>query len=246
MIWNIKDSGDPFEQKCYNLISSKIKKYNDFWSTYVGNIGGKPASIKGLSRDLDTKRLLVAQWNYTFLRNVFTTDVLIKRNDNKQVKNQLDLINQEIDFLLSTHLFFNTIEIVDKINSHIEIQPIKQNFNAFIEFRNHLTHNIKPLIKVSNNYYHVPLNFDWFENINIPTNESWIWSEFDFSSLKFQRLSTYFQWCFENSLNLFNQTLDNELKYFSNNLKGLKISEFEPEIKSNKNELKPSSGTTKQ
>ena len=228
MKWNIKDNGDPFEQKCKNLISNKIKKYNVFWSLYVGNNKGKPANIIGLSDDLNTKRLMIAQWNYTLLRNVYTTDVLIKRNAKKQVKNQLDIINQEIDFILATHLFFNTIELVDKINLHIDIKSIKQDFNAFTEFRNHLTHNVKPLIKVSNNYYHVPSNFEWFDNLNISTNDSWIWSEFDFTGIKFQRVSTYFEWCFENSLSLFNKALDNEMNYFSKNLKKKKISDLEP------------------
>lgn len=244
MKWNIKDSGDPFEKKCYRLIHNKIKKYNNFWSTYVGNINGKPANIEGISKDLNIKRLLTAQWNYTILRNVFTTEVIIKRNEKKQVKNQLDLINQEIDFLLSTHLLFNTIEVVDKINSHIEEQPIKHNFNAFIEFRNHLAHNIKPLIKVINKYYHVPLNFEWFENINIQTNESWIWSEFDFSDLKFQRISSYFKWCFEISLNLFNQTLENEISYFSKIFNGLKISDYEPKFNNYPSHQLSSSGYT--
>ena len=222
MIWNIKDSGDPFEKECYTLIVNKIKNYNVFWSSYVGNINGKPAGIEGISKEFDTKRLLIAQWNYTLLRNLFTTEILINRNAKKQVKNQLNLINQEIDFLLATHLLFNTVEIVDKINSHIEIMPIKQNFEAFVEFRNHLTHNIKPLTKIINKYFHVPSNFDWFEDLNIKTNESWIWSEFDFSNLKFQRVSSYFQWCYQNSLDLFNQTLDHEIFYFSNKLKNKK------------------------
>lgn len=243
MKWNIKDYGDPFEKKCYNLISSKVKKYNSFWSLYVGNVKGKPANIIGVSKDLDRKRLLVAQWNYTFLRNIYTTEVLIKRNKNKQVKDTSDIINQEIDFLLATHLFFNSIELVDKINSHINIQPIKQKFKAFTEFRNHLTHNIKPLIKISNKYYHVPINFEWFDNISIQTNESWIWSEFDFSGINFQRVSKYFKWCLEKSLDLFNKTLDNELNYFSINLNNKKISDFEPKINKNNNELEPASGT---
>ena len=152
MQWNIKDLGDPFEKNCLPLINSKLRNYNVFWSLYVGNKNAKPVDINGITKEFNTKRLLIAQWNYTFLRNVFTTEVLRKRNEDKQVKNVINIINQEIDFLLATHLLFNTIELVDKINSQIGKPLIRQKYNAFIELRNHLTHNIRPKIKFIDNY----------------------------------------------------------------------------------------------
>lgn len=244
MNWNIKDSGDPFEKKCCHLIINKIKGYNDFWSRYVGNIAGKPAKIEGISYDINEKRLLIAQWNYTILRNVYATKILLKRNEKKQVKNQEDIINQEIDFLLSTHLFYNTIEIINKIKFQIDIEIKEAQHKDFIEFRNHITHNVKPLIKILNNFYHVPENFDWFLDLNMPKNKSWIWSELDSSGLKFQRLSKFFEWCFQKTLTIFNQILHEELEYFSRNLNDKKISDTIPEIKKTTNKLQPVSGTT--
>jgi hypothetical protein len=246
MQYNIKDHGDPFEKKCYNLISNKIRDYKLFWSDYVGNNNGKPENINGISEEINKKRILVAQWNYTLLRNVYTTQKLYERNKNKKARDISNAIDQEVDFIISTHLLFNTIEIIRKIEKTIEKKDvIKENWAGFIEFRNCLTHNIKPLTKIEQNIYHVPKNFDWFLSNNTSTDESWIWSDKDFfKNLQFQQFPSFLDWCFQKSITVFNDILNEEIIYFSHNMAGKTISSA-PEYKTNNNNiLKPKSGTT--
>lgn len=120
MNWNIKDHGDPLEKECSDFISLNIPTYNEFWSLYVGNDNGKPALIEGFSPKLNMERLYVAQWNYTLLRNIYATQTIYNRNINGEMENGKYPIEQEKDYILSTHLFYNTIEVIDKISRKIQ------------------------------------------------------------------------------------------------------------------------------
>ena len=233
MKWNVKDAGDPLERKCHDLITKQLKKYQEFWSNYVGNYNGKPLRILNITPELDKKRLLIAQWNYTILRNTYSIELLLNSNKKKKNKDIYSVIKQENDFLLATHLVYNSIEIMNKINYQLDLKNCDQISKGFIDFRNHLTHNIKPFTKISNKNLHVPSNFDWFSNINIDTNESWIWSVTDFSGLKFHSLINYLDWCFQKLIDLFNQLLTNEIQYFKDKLGGIKIPELDIKIISN-------------
>ncbi len=243
MNWNIKDHGDGLEKKSQSLISSRVPTYKEFWRLYVGNINGNPASINGISEELNHKRLLVAQWNYSILRNTYAIKTTIIGR-HKKISNVDSMIEQEVKFLTSTHLFYNTIEIAQKIQIQLEEPSSNQKFQNFIKFRNCITHNIKPLTKVVNDYYHVPSNFEWFEEKSIKSDESWIWSEEDFSGLKYQTVDNYFEYCYEESINLLNQVLENELDYFSKLFPNLEISDPIPESRNEFTRLPPSSDVT--
>jgi hypothetical protein len=216
MNWNIKDHGDPFEKECSDFISLNIPTYNEFWSLYVGNNNGKPAHIKGINNKLNRKRQYVAQWNYTLLRNIYTTQTIYNRNINKKMENGKYPIEQEIDYILSTHLFYNTIEVIDKIRRKIQQNEIKPNYiGNFLLLRNYLTHNIRPLIKIENQVYQVPKNLEWFDGKFKKGSKPWIWSNFNSEGLVFQDLSEFLKWCLSESINMFNNVLSKEIKYFN-------------------------------
>jgi len=249
MNWNIKDDGDPLEKKCKELIRSKIKNYNEFWSKYVGNINGKPIKIDGISEEQNKKRLMVAQWNYTLLRNIFQIKQIKEKNDKSaspNIVNNIDIqIHIEMDFILVTHLFYNIIEIVEKIKKQIgDNTNSTSKFDDFKMFRNVLAHNIKPLTKIINKKYCVPKNLEWFSAACIHNDDTWIWDNKCFNSLKYQSLSLYYEKYYTNALDLFNGVLLSEIEFFDKELKGKKIQDKGTNVEINNNGSCVASGTT--
>lgn len=230
MRWNTIDFGDLLESKCSDLINSRLNKYKYFWSIYVGNIKGSPANIINISPELDRKRRLIAQWNYTILKNIYSIKLLSNKNKKKRSRNIIDIIHQENDFILTTHLFYNNIELIDKIFKQLSSISTTKTPEGFIEFRNFITHNIKPVFEIKSGTLRVPSNLEWFINTSINTNESWIWSDMDFSGVKYQNLSDYINWIFEKSIDSFNKTLEEEINYFKENFNNLRIIDLNSEI----------------
>lgn len=226
---NIQDFGDGLERKVHDLISTRLPKYKLFWSKYVGNINGKPMSIEKIPEHLNSKRLFIAQWNYTILRNTYSIDLLYKKNTKKRSRSILNIISQQNDFILATHLFYNSIELINKINIHLEINSTIE-INGFKDFRNNITHNVFPLTKIKNKNFQVPFNFAWFSEISIKNNESWIWSETDFSKIQFEPLHVFLNFCYEKTISYFNKTLKDELDYFELAFAGLEINGIDTSI----------------
>lgn len=249
MNWNIKDDGDSLEKKCNDLIRLRIKKYIEFWSKYVGNIDGKPAKIDGILEELNKKRLMVAQWNYTLLRNIYQIKQIKEKNEktaSQNIVNKIDIqIQIEMNFILFTHLFYNIIEIVEKIKVQIgDKTDSTSKFDDFKIFRNVLAHNIKPLTKIIKNYYHVPENLEWFRKFSVLNNETWIWDDENFAELKYQRLSRYCDNYYNNALSLFNDVLLSEIAFFDKELKGKRIQDKETNSRINIKGSCFASGTT--
>lgn len=233
MKWNTRDFGDLLERKCSDLINNRLKKYQDFWSRYVGNIKGNPANVKNISHELEKKRRLIAQWNYTILRNIYSIKLLDKKNRKKRSKSIFNIIQQENDFILTTHLFYNNLELIDKIYKQLSTNSTTKTPEGFIEFRNFITHNIRPVVKIKNGILQVPSNLEWFINISIETNESWLWTDADYSVVKYQNLIDYINWSFEKSINSFNKILEEEINYFRINFENVIIIDLNSEIINN-------------
>jgi hypothetical protein len=128
-------------------------------------------------------------------------------------------IKHEIWFVTAITIMYNNIEILKKISNKVNFHQNFSSFDSFIEMRNAIVHNIKPIVKIENGYYLVPKNFNWFTEQSIPDFESWIWSKHDFSGLKFQSLPEFFNWCIERTFDHFNNVLTNEIESFEKDFK---------------------------
>ena len=218
MYWNLKDYGDPIEKKAFDFINNKgLNGYKDFWNKFVGNVDGKPAQLEIEDDVVNIKRKLIAQWNYSVLKNLYTIELLLKhkyRNHKINKKNIIEVISYDRDVLLVTHLTYNNISILDKINK--QIKGIEEKYNEeykdFINFRNLITHNIKPLTKVGYQY-EVPKNFEWFTQ-NGKDTDNLIWSdESFFKGIAYQPIVDYFHYCINVIISSFKCILKDEMTY---------------------------------
>jgi hypothetical protein len=224
---NLKDHGDSIEIEAQKVFNSKIRHYSKFWVKYVGNIKGKPEQVKDISSVLDKIRRQVAQWNYAILRNLLMLNQIQINCEKTKTQNVCQLLKHEIWFIASINLFYNNIEIFDRIRSTLKLPVQNESFSDFINMRNCIVHNIKPLIKIEHGYYMVPSNFDWFSTNPIAKNEVWIWSEDNFECLQYQRLSDFVKWCIENTFTHFTNLIKLELLYFSHSKSLSNVKEFE-------------------
>lgn len=215
MLWNIKDYGDVLEKKAENFMTTKgLIAYKDFWCEYVGNINGQPARLEFSNDDVDNKRKLLAQWNYVILKNLYTIHWLQQKKYNKHKFNKhnfSDIIVYDRDFVLVTHLTYNNIELLDKIHNLINNSNGEPHVNKFVDFinlRNMLSHNIKPLTKYEYSYL-TPKNFDWF-TANGKNKEKLIWDKNNFNKLEYQPINDYFNWCVNAIINDFKTVLIEE------------------------------------
>lgn len=199
-----------------------LKGYENFWSEFIGNIQNKPARLENNNIELDKKRKLIGQWNYSLLRNIYNIDNInetLKRHTFK--KNNLSIrLKYDREFLMVTHLMYNNLEILNKIYSSINNTKKDEKYTnlerEFVQFRNLISHNIKPLVKISNTY-EVPENLEWF--LNIDDNEI-IWSDENvFSGLKHQPLTKYCDWCLNKSVKYFKEILVDEFSYMNKEFK---------------------------
>lgn len=71
------------------------------------------------------------------------------------------------------------------------------------------------MIKIENQVYQVPKNFEWFKGKFKDYDKPWIWSNFNSEELVFQDLSDFLKWCLSESINMFNNILSKEIKYFN-------------------------------
>ena len=253
MTWNLKDYGDPLEKSALNFIElNDLGGYKNFWNEFVGNINGNPARLEFQDGNIDNKRKLLAQWNYTILKNLYIINRLqtTRYNKHKIRHNNLnDVLHYDKDFILVTHLIYNNIEILDKINDLLNgksgIGSFKTKYRDFINFRNLLSHNIKPLTKYDNSYL-VPKNFEWFTN-NAKDDLKIIWSDNHlFNNIEYQPINEYLTWGVEVIISDFKELLTSEFTYckslFNNEQKN-KIVDI-PQSNILKTKVAPFSGTT--
>lgn len=224
MIWNLKDYGEDFEKKYGQHIIQKfgLKGYENFWSEFIGNVQNKPARLENSNIELDKKRKLIGQWNYSLLRNIYNIDNINETLKGHTFKrNNLSIrLRYDREFLMVTHLMYNNLEILNKIYSTINNTKKDGKYTKlereFVQFRNLISHNIKPLVKISN-AYEVPENLEWF--LNIDDNEI-IWSDENvFSGLKHQPLTKYYDWCLNKSVKYFKEILVDEFSYINKEFK---------------------------
>jgi hypothetical protein len=252
MIWNLKDYGDPLEKKALNFIETNgLGGYKNFWNDFVGNIEGNPARLEFSNEVLDNKRKLIAQWNYSILKNLFIIHKLQvdRYNKHKITKNNLnDIIHYDRDFILVTHLTYNNIELLDKIRNLIrndsEETFYKDKYRDFINFRNLISHNIKPLTKHSYSYL-VPKNFEWFIE-NGKDDTKLIWGVM--TEIEYQPINDFFTWTIQTIITNFKDILTDEFTYCKklfNTKQKNKIVDV-PTSNVLKNKHKPLSGTTEQ
>ena len=228
MLWNIKDYGDALEKKAENFMIIKgLIPYKDFWSEFIGNIGGQPARLEYPNDAVDNKRKLFGQWNYIILKNLYSIHWLQQKKYNKHKFNKhnlSDIIVYDRDFVLITHLTYNNIELLDKIHNLINNsndEPYKNKFVDFINLRNTLSHNIKPLTKYEYCYM-TPKNFVWFTT-NGKNKEKLIWDENNFKELEYQPINDYFNWCINAVIDDFKTVLTDEYRYMNRLFKQNKL-----------------------
>lgn len=222
MIWNLKDYGDPLEKKALNFIESNgLGGYKNFWDVFVGNIKGKPAPLRNTIESKNEKRLLLAQWNYSILKNLYIIHRLKVDRYNKHrinTNNLNDVTHYDRDYILSTHLTYNNLELLDKISNLIKYKKNNSfhinKHNGFVSFRNLMTHNIKPLTKI-NYHYEVPKNLDWFNEKGVET-KNFIWSNSEFfEGLEYQPINEYLSQCIEFIITDFKEILTYEFSFMN-------------------------------
>ncbi|MEI7676916.1 MAG: hypothetical protein WCJ03_09065 [Bacteroidales bacterium] len=226
MLWNLKDWGESFEKKYGQYIIQKfgLKGYEIFWCKFIGNVDNKPASLENSDNDLDKTRKLLGQWNYSILRNLYNIDNINETLKKHTFKNNNLKIRLRYDreFLMVTHLMYNNLEILNKIYLTITKKENKKYTDLernFVLMRNLISHNIKPLVKISSNY-EVPENLEWFNGVD---DKEIIWSdESFFSGLKHHPLKKYYEWCLQNTVSYFKNILTEEYSYMDTEFKNKK------------------------
>jgi uncharacterized protein with HEPN domain len=104
-----------------------------------------------------------------------------------------EIISYDRDLMLVTQLTYNNIEILDKIKNLIndtKNEEYKLKYKGLVDFRNLLSHNIKPLTLRDTNSYLVPKSFDWFTT-NGNNYKKLMWSNFDQQELNWCSLSEF-------------------------------------------------------
>lgn len=250
MNWNLQDFGDTIEKQFHSIINDKISRYKDFWVKYVGNISGKPAPIIGISIKDDKLRILIGQWNYNILKNILLLQLLIENKYKNHKLKESHILYYDRDLLLSCHLYYNIIENFDKINNHIKENVVlnktkdnkyERSNKDFINYRNVLTHNIRPLTKIKNNTYQVPVTWEYFTSHG---KEEFIWSDLEKAEIQYCTLREHLEKILNESLTQFKLLIEEELSFFDKKSVGKIIDPPEPKGKGDSNGGFFTSGTT--
>lgn len=207
MKWNIKDCGESIEKlAATQLEQGLVVKYNIFWGKYIGHKDGQPLLIKGISEEQNRKRLLLGQWCYSVLQNQLFLKKLSDVPTN--IKRSKEKLAKSIRvFLESTHILFNTIEIVNHFNEDFTEYTINiDSLSSFKKFRNILTHNIRPLIGI-NSMLMVPKNLEVFYDWT--PNERKIWILDSYEGIEYWSLLDYVDFVYKKNSNLLFELLRN-------------------------------------
>lgn len=216
---NIKDSGDSIEKLTVKLMSNLnpeiIIKYNEFWGNYIGHDqNGNPLSINGIKvgSEIDKKRLILGQWIYILLQNQVILQTIKKEIPIKITNKAFQKVSKFIRLLNEgTHCLYNSIEVVKKFNYDQDKKIKTDNIIGFINYRNILAHNVRPLLKFENNNILVPIDFEIF--INSGPNDRWIWSldSYKFQNVKYGTLNDYIEDLFQKNKEFLFSVLDESI-----------------------------------
>lgn len=191
MKWNIKDCGDGIEKLAAQILPKDVAEtYNKFWGNYIGHRNGKPINIAGISDEDNLIRLKLGQWCYTLLQNHLILNYIQKEIPDK-IQNNSQVLHSLRLFTEVTNTLYNSGELINKYNSDFDNSNINISwFNDFIEFRNTITHNIRPLYSISENQLLVPSNFQWF-SLNSSGSTRWIWPIDNFDGIEYSPLKSF-------------------------------------------------------
>jgi hypothetical protein len=235
MIWNLKDYGDIIEKESIDFIKTNgLVGYQTFWNNFIGNLNGKPAFVENISDDDNTNRELIGQWNYVILKNLVTIERLLvnKYNTHKFRLNFSEIISYDRDLMLVTQLTYNNIEILDKIKNLIndtKNEFYKEKFRGLVDFRNLLSHNIKPLTLREDGKYYVPKTFEWFTT-NGNDHKKIIWSTFNQNEIEWCQLNEFMRDRKMSIITDFKDIITEEQHYFDNMFKKGRYKLCEPPI----------------
>lgn len=152
-------NGNDFDQKYADYAWKYFPKYEEFWAKYVGcnSLSGRIAReliINGIEDSQDILRKLIWQWNYTIFLNYIHLDELSKNIPSFTIDRFTEL---ERIHLLSTHLYYTSIECLIKIKNKLSlaIKGKKIEIQGYRFYRNMLAHNVRPFVRVNGNEYFV-------------------------------------------------------------------------------------------
>lgn len=247
MKWNIKDHGESVEKvAAEKLEPSIISRYNAFWGNCIGNVGGKPLQIKGIDSDTNRTRLFLGQCNYTLLQNLLFLDLIneipksIKKKESQKLVKSLKLFYQ------STHILFNSIELVDHYNQYPLLQTNSKinidQLHSFKKFRNLLAHGFRPEIKIEQ-CLHVPKNFELFTDLAIGDHK--IWSLDNMGKIEYWSLFEYINFLSEKNKHLLFELLNKSIEFAEKKLKDKNIGQHSTLIKLDSTIFPEISGSTR-
>ena len=231
---NINDFGDSIEKRAVKLMSTFnpeiISKYNVFWGKYIGHDQkGKPLSINQIEEgsEMDNKRLLLGQWIYVLLQNQVILLSIKKEIPSKITNKAFQKVSKFIRLLNEgTHCFYNSIEVVKKFNDDQKKNIKVEVIDGFINYRNTLAHNLRPILKFENNNLLVPLDFKMF--IESGANDRWIWSHDSnkFKDVKYGTLTEYIENLFQKNKELLFSVISESLEILHEELGDKKIDDI--------------------
>jgi len=149
MALTLAQNGNAIDQKYASIANESFPNYESFWSKYVGCESGmglesKSIEIPGIDPDIDRKRKLIGQWNYSILMDFVHLGEITLEIPEYSINNFTKL---ERLYMLAISVYYNALDCIDKICDLIDHDRLNNdNKESFREFRDIIVHDVRPLI----------------------------------------------------------------------------------------------------